>query len=139
MLNSDDTFFDNDAIAKITSVFQSQLNIDCVYCNLIFVNKANNIVRKWKSKPFQSGLFAKSWTPAHPTFYCRKVLYEKFGLYKTNYKIAADLDFMLRLLEIHKVNSFYLPETIVKMSMGGNKYPGLKKHHNNYKRVTTCF
>jgi len=71
-------------------------------------------------------LFARSWSPAHPAFYCRKEVFEKYGLYKTNYKIAADVEFMLRVMELNRINSYFLDETLVRFSVGGASTKGLK-------------
>ncbi|MCF6359030.1 MAG: glycosyltransferase, partial [Draconibacterium sp.] len=125
-LNSDDTFYNNEVIEKVAGVFENHPEIDCLYGNLIFIDEENKLVRKWQSKPFISGLFAKSWTPAHPTFYCRKEVFEKYGLYKTHYKIAADVEFMFRMLELNKLKSYFLNETIVSMAIGGISTQGLK-------------
>jgi glycosyltransferase involved in cell wall biosynthesis len=126
MLNSDDSFYDASTLKKIVAVFEQHPEVQCVYGNLILVNKEQKVIRSVKSKPFQPGLFAKSWTPAHPTFYCRRELYEDFGLYKTNYKIAGDAELMLRFLEVKKVKSFYLDEVLVTMSSGGVSNRGIK-------------
>lgn len=125
-LNSDDTFFDTTALEKVAAVFSNYPEIDCLYGNLIFVNEERKVVRRWKSKAFTPGLFSKSWTPAHPTFYCRREVFERFGLYKTDYKIAADVEFMLRVLEVGKAKSHFLDEVLVSMSLGGVSTSGLK-------------
>lgn len=125
-LNSDDTLINDQVITKIAEIFLKKPEIDCVYGNLVFVNSDGKVVRKWQSRPYKPGLFAQSWTPAHPTFYCRREVFEKYGLYKTDYKIAADVEFMLRVLELHKIKSYFLDETLVSMSMGGVSTQGLK-------------
>ncbi len=125
-LNSDDTLFNNQVLEKVANTFIQNPEIECLYGNLVFVNEDDKVVRKWQSKPFESGFFEKSWSPAHPTFYCRKEVFEKYGLYKTNYKIAADVEFMFRIMELNKVKSFFLDENIVKMSIGGVSTQGVK-------------
>lgn len=125
-LNSDDTFYDNRVLEKVAKVFSENDDVDCLYGNLIFVGKNNKIIRRWKSRPFTAGLFQKSWSPAHPTFYCRREVFDKFGLYKSDYKIAGDVEFMLRVMEVGKINSYYLDEILVKMSVGGVSTEGLK-------------
>ncbi len=126
MLNSDDAFYDDHALKKVVEVFEQYPEVQCVYGNLIMVDNEDNVIRSWKSRSFCPGLFSKSWTPAHPTFYCRKEMYEQYGLYKTDYKIAADAELMLRLLEVKKVSSYYLDEILVSMRSGGVSNRGLK-------------
>jgi glycosyltransferase involved in cell wall biosynthesis len=142
-LNSDDRLYNNDTINQIVTEFN--FNIDCVYGDLIFVNSNNKIVRKWKSRKFKSGLFRYSWTPAHPTFYCKKSVYDSLGYYREDFSIAADGDLMFRFLEVHKIASCYLNQTLVEMKIGGVSTHSLKSkfiitreifttfHDNNYK------
>ena len=133
-LNSDDAFYDDTALLDIETVFEKQ-HVDCCYGNLIFVNSDGKIVRNWISKEYRKGLFQKSWTPAHPTFYCKKKIYEKFGKYRLDYKIAADVDLMFRFLEINMISSFFLNRYIVKMSNGGVSTQGLKSTYIITKEV----
>lgn len=117
-LNSDDVFSSTSTIKKIVNAFNLNKNIMCCYGNLLYI-KNNKITRTWKSRPFEFGLFEKSWTPAHPTFYCKKSVFTKIGQFKTDYKIAADVEFMLRALEIKKLKSYFIDDFLVKMSAGG--------------------
>jgi glycosyltransferase involved in cell wall biosynthesis len=126
VLNSDDFFFNSHVIKKIVDTFQSMQEINCVYGNLIYIDKYSKVKRVWHSIDFSPGLFDKSWTPAHPTFYCRRVVYDELGNYKSDYKIAADVDFMFRALEIKRYRSFHLNEYLVKMLIGGASNQGLK-------------
>ena len=64
--------------------------------------------------------------PAHPTFYCRRSVYEKLGLYDDSFKIAGDFELMLRFLEKHNIRSKYIPHTLVNMKVGGASNNGLK-------------
>ncbi len=55
------------------------------------------------------------WMPPHPTLFVKKSVFEKYGLYETSFKIAADYDMILRLFYKHKITSSlftinYLPD-----------------------------
>jgi glycosyltransferase involved in cell wall biosynthesis len=119
ILNSNDRFYDTNSLDKIVKIFQDNHTIDCVYGNLIFVNNEGQIKRKWQSRPFIKGLFEKSWTPAHPTFYCRKKVYDKQGFYKINYRIASDVEFMFRAIELNNFKSYHINEYLIEMNLGG--------------------
>jgi len=126
ILNSDDFYFDTDVLSVIAESFKKH-NFDCLYANLKYIDKeTGKVTRDWKSRSFEKGLFEKSWTPAHPTFYCRKSVYEKYGLYRTDFKIAADVELMYRYLEINDVKSYYLDKYLVSMRRGGISNNGLK-------------
>ena len=88
---------------------------------MIFLN-----IRYWKSNKFIQGSFSKGWCPPHPTFFCKRSVYERFGNFNLNYKIASDVELMMRFLEVNKINIRYIPEILVKMRMGGISNKSLK-------------
>ena len=57
--------------------------------------------------------------PAHPSFYVKRELFEKFGYYKTDYKIAADFELLLSFFYINKIKYKYLELPFVSMRTGG--------------------
>ena len=116
-LNSDDVFFNEDSLGLIYESFDDKT--DCVFGDLIYTDSKNKLKRIWKSRPFSNGLFKNGWMPAHPTFYCKKSIYEKHGLYNESYKIAGDFELMMRFLEKNKIRSKYIPKNIVNMRVGG--------------------
>ncbi len=63
--------------------------------------------------------------PGHPTLYLRREVYERFGGYKTDYKISADYEFMVRILYDGKVKLSYLPEILIFMTYGGTSNKSL--------------
>ena len=106
ILNSDDYYANNNILANISNSFKGN-GCDCIYGNLKYINReSGSITRIWKSRTFTKGLFEKSWTPAHPTFYCKKSIYDKYGLYRTDFKIAADVELMFRFLEKYSISSY---------------------------------
>ena len=68
-------------------------NIDCVFGDLVYTNSQNKITRIWKGSKFTKGSFKKSWMPAHPTFYCKRNIYNKYGFYDESFRIAGDFEF----------------------------------------------
>ena len=120
ILNSDDYYADSEVLSAVAAAFEDS-DVDCVFGDLDYVDaeETNRVVRAWRSKPYEPGAFRRGWHPAHPSFFVRHSVYERFGLFDTNLKIAADYEFMLRVLEREQLSSVYLPEVIVKMRMGG--------------------
>jgi len=118
-LNSDDFFYDDKVINNIVDQFTD--NIDCIFGNVVFVKPANldKYIRLYSSKNFKISQFKLGQMPAHPSFYARSVVYKNVGNFKTNYKIAADFDFLLRVLVTHKYQFKYLNFIFVKMRIGG--------------------
>jgi len=128
-LNSDDFFADDDVINCINRAF-TQHNTDVVYGNLDYIDLKGNIKRIWKAGRYVNSLFNWGWMPPHPTFYCKKELFEKFGAYNLQYGTAADYELMVRFIHKHKVSVYYINKTIIKMSVGGVSN---KAYINRYK------
>ena len=120
ILNSDDFYFDATVISKVAAAFENQA-IDAVFGDLIFVdpNNLKKTVRTYSSAKWNPSKFAKGFMPAHPTFFVRRKYYERFGVFKTDYKIAADYELLIRFLYVNKLRYQYLPVTMVKMRKGG--------------------
>ena len=116
-LNSDDIFHDENSLKTILDSFDD--DTDCVFGDLVYTNDKNQTKRIWRGSPYKKGAFKKGWMPAHPTFYCKKSVYEKCGFYKDEYKIAGDFELMLRFLEKYNIKSKYISKTIVNMKLGG--------------------
>ena len=123
-LNSDDTFYDKNSLQHIVDAFDD--NTACVFGDLIYTDINEEVKRVWKGSAFKKGAFNKGWMPAHPTFYCRRSVYEKLGLYDDRFRIAGDFELMLRFLEKHNIRSKYIPKTLVNMKVGGASNNGLK-------------
>ncbi len=126
IINSDDYFYDNSVLSDIVVQFENK-DIDCLYGNMVYIEpKTKRVVRYWKSRSFKQGLFEKSWSPGHATFYCKKDIYNKFGLYRTDFKIASDVELMYRFIQKHRIKSQYLNRYMVVMRRGGISNRGLK-------------
>lgn len=124
LLHSDDVFASSDVLRQIHSVF-IETKCDGVYGDLNFI-KNGRISRKWVSKKFNSYILNKGWMPPHPTLFLKKEVFEKHGLYDTNFKIAADYDFILRIFKDESLKFEYLPMVITNMSIGGVSTSGFK-------------
>lgn len=138
ILNSDDTFHSDESLMKIAGAFIEN-DPDCTFGNLNYLNTNGVVTRKWRSKSYEQGIFEKSWTPAHPTFYCKRIIYEKFGLYKTDYEIAADVELMFRLLEVNKIKSYFIDEVLIDMLEGGVSNSGLSSTFTIIKEMRRAF
>ncbi|MGK0366737.1 MAG: glycosyltransferase involved in cell wall biosynthesis [Saprospiraceae bacterium] len=141
ILNSDDYYTDNSIITKVVSAFKTN-DTDSVYGDLQYVDKDNTdkIIRNWVSGEFKSSNLTKGWMPPHPTFFVKKGVYEKSGKFNLDFKIGADVEFILRTLGKDKISTNYIPEVLVKMRTGGesnrslkNRMQLLKEYHKAYK------
>lgn len=119
ILNSDDAFFDDDVICNISKAFTQNNNLDSIIGDIVFIKNNEQVHRKYTASNWNPKKFAWGMMPPHPTFYCKKSIFEKFGFYRTDFKIAADYELMMRFLLVKKITYKYLPMVFVKMSLGG--------------------
>jgi glycosyltransferase involved in cell wall biosynthesis len=135
ILHSDDVYASFSILNHVSEIFNNT-HCDGVYGNLDFI-KNGKIYRKWFSKKFSPNLLKNGWMPPHPTLFLKKEVFEKHGLYDTNFKIAADYDFILRIFKDSSLKIEYLPITITNMSIGGVSTSGfrnlIRKSFEDYK------
>ncbi len=119
-LNADDVYMHPEVLAKVAATMADP-TLDACYADLVYVDRlqTNNVVRHWTSQDYVPGLFEKGWMPAHPTFFVRKSVYEKFGGFNLHYRLQADFELALRFMCIHDIQTRYVPEIWVRMRMGG--------------------
>jgi len=119
-LNGDDVYADETIIRQMVELMQSK-SLDAVYGDLVYIasNNSNRVVRFWKAGEYKRGAFYHGWVVPHPTFFCRKQIFERYGYFNNKLKVAADFELMLRFIEKHQIKVAYLPKVIVKMRTGG--------------------
>jgi glycosyltransferase involved in cell wall biosynthesis len=128
-LNSDDIYVDRDVLGKVLREFERE-DVDSVYADLVYIAQKNpdKIVRYYRAHNFNPRMFAYGWMPPHPTFFVKRNCYERFGLFRTDYTIAADYELLARFIGKHTITYQYLPEIIVKMRTGGRSTKNLKSN-----------
>ena len=109
-----DQFAGNDVISKMVAVMEKE-GTDGVHGDLNYMD-GEKVVRKWRQG---QGNIRSGWMPGHPTLYLKKEVYEKYGVYKTDYRISADYEYMIRILKDGEVKLSYIPEVLIKMAHGG--------------------
>lgn len=109
-----DQYAGPDVISKMVTIMEKE-GTDGVHGDLYYM-EGDKVVRYWHQG---QGNIRFGWMPGHPTLYLRKSVYDKYGLYKTDYRISADYEFMIRILKDDKVKLSYLPEVLIYMSYGG--------------------
>ena len=119
-LNGDDVYAEKSIVSRMAEFIESK-DLDAAYGDLIYVNNRNtdHVKRFWQPGPYKKGAFYHGWVIPHPTFFCRKEIFEKHGYFNDKMQIAADFELMLRFIEKYRITVGYLPEVIVKMRTGG--------------------
>ena len=129
ILNSDD-FYTSDNVVEILARTLEETGSDAVYGDIHFIDDRDlcRCVRYYSSKGFRRWKMRLGWMPAHPSFYCRKAIYEKYGNFDTSYKIGADFENLLRFIFVHRIQIVYVPIDCVTMRTGGASTQGFKSH-----------
>jgi glycosyltransferase involved in cell wall biosynthesis len=130
IINSDDFYHRNDIFRIVNDSFLTNPVIQAIYGDVRFVNPDNleKTVRYYSSKSFSPSKFKWGWMPAHPSFFTYRENFEKYGLYRTDYHIAADYELLMRFLNTNKLPSMYVPVDFMKMRTGGRSTSGIKSN-----------
>ncbi|MGG9972130.1 glycosyltransferase family 2 protein [Ferruginibacter sp. SUN002] len=135
ILNSDDILASTDVMSSIVNAFQ-QNNVESIFGDLAYVEQMDTqkIHRFWKGDVYKRSRFKFGWMPAHPTFYVKRSVVEKFGGYESHFYTAADYEFMARYLFKNHVSAHYLPKLLVRMRIGGMSNNNLKSRFRANRR-----
>ena len=136
ILNSDDSFYDEKVIEKVAKTFEDY-DMDAVFGDVQFVDpvKTSKVIRYFSSKHFNTSKFRFGFMPAHPSFYVKRELFEKLGCYKTDYKIAADFELLVRFLMVNQVRYKYLEMPFVSMRTGGVSNKTVRSNYTLNKEI----
>ena len=137
ILHADDFYAATNVLQRVSEVFQNP-SVDACYGDLTYVserrvargawrdnstteilNSEFGVVRYWRSGAYAPRKFYWGWMPPHPTFFVRRTVYEKYGLFNLDLRTAADYELMLRFLLKQQIACCYIPETLVHMRVGG--------------------
>ncbi|MCQ2238671.1 MAG: glycosyltransferase [Bacteroidaceae bacterium] len=135
ILNSDDFYTSDDVLACVAKEFEEDPDLEAVYGDIHFVKSENltKCTRYYSSKFFRPWLLRFGFMPAHPSFYVRREVYEKYGLYDLQFRTSSDFEWMVRLFAQYHIRAKYLPMDFVTMRDGGESTAGIeaKRKVNN--------
>lgn len=127
ILNSDDFYTSANVLERLAKALEEP-GIDAVYGDVHYVagNNLSHCLRYYSSRVFAPWTMRFGLMPAHPSFYCRKSLYDECGTFDTRYKVAADFELLLRLLYLRQTRTKYLHMDCVTMREGGASNASIK-------------
>lgn len=128
IIHSDDFYIDNYVVQRVVDEFKTK-KVFAVFADLLFIkgNDRKKVLRYYSAKKFKIEKLKYGFMPPHPTLFIKKEVYEKHGLYKTDYKIAADFEIFVRFLLVNKITFSYINLPLVKMRVGGISSGGIKR------------
>ncbi|MCM1522577.1 MAG: glycosyltransferase [Muribaculaceae bacterium] len=126
-LNSDDFFTSCHVLSMVSEGIDG---VDAIYGDIHYVHPSNlsKCVRYYSSAYFRPWMMRMGFMPAHPSFYCRREVYERHGMFDPDFHVAADFELMLRLIFLNHISYRYLPFDMVTMRTGGLSNSGFRSH-----------
>lgn len=139
IINSDDFFHRDDTFSLIAKAFEDK-TLDGIYADERDVKPDNLEVnsRYCIANYFKPWMFRIGLMPSHATFYAKRCLFEKYGYYKIDYKIAADLELMIRFIYVHKIVTKYLPVPLLTFRVGGVSSVLRNRNLNTIEQIRAC-
>lgn len=119
-LNADDFYASDHVLADVLEAIQRE-DLDAAYGDVAFVRPEDRtrVVRRYRSDRFSPERLAWGWMPAHPALFLHRRVFDRFGPFRTDYRIAGDFEFVARAFKCGSLRSRYLPEVFVYMRTGG--------------------
>jgi len=119
-LNADDVYADNGVLERVSAIMAKD-GLDALLGDAEFVSpdKPDQPVRRYRSERFRPERIAWGWMPAHPALFLRRRVYESYGHFRTDYRIAGDFEYCARIFHSKTLVYRSLPETLVRMRTGG--------------------
>lgn len=127
ILNSDDTFLDENIISSIVKFHESN-NINASIGNIIQHDIQGKTKRVYSSKNWNPKKLKIGFMPPHPSIFIKKTIYEKYGVFKTDYQIGADYEIITRFFLKNNISWKYSGITTTAMLIGGVSSSGIKSY-----------
>lgn len=126
-LNADDMYAANDVLERIESIMQQE-ELDAVFGDVEFVHpsRLDKPIRRYRSERFHPDRIASGWMPAHPALFLKRDIFELYGKFKTDYRIAGDFEYVARVFHSTGIVYRHLPEVLVRMRTGGISTSGIR-------------
>ena len=124
-LNSDDFYKNEGVLERVLSVMQQE-QLDALYGDAEFFSPGHHdiVVRRYNSRRFTAERLGWGWMPAHSALFVRRYLFQRYGTFQEDYRIAGDFEFVARVFKHRDLRHRHLPETLVQMQLGGASTSG---------------
>lgn len=119
-LNADDQYASNSVLSRVATLMHQE-QLDALMGDVGFFHEADpqRMVRRYRSNHFTAARLAWGWMPAHPALFLSRTVVQRVGRFKTDYRIAGDYEFIVRVFHGQEVRYRHLPEVLVNMQTGG--------------------
>ncbi len=119
-LNSDDFFSSDDVLSKVAEAFATT-RAPVVFGDLVFVDSLDlkKVARYYSVPGFKPWWLRFGIMPPHTATFLRREIFEKYGNFQVDYRIAADYEYFVRICWKHGVEYQHIPLLVNRMRSGG--------------------
>lgn len=119
-LNADDVYTDTSVLERVSALMEAE-KLDALFGDAEFVSptRPDQPLRRYRSERFSPERIAWGWMPAHPALFLKRGVYERFGKFRTDYRIAGDFELVARMFHGGTLTYRHMPEVLVRMRTGG--------------------
>lgn len=135
ILHSDDKYCNKHVVLNVMKHMEKEKSEFCFSDAVIVDSSSGRIMRYYMAHYFKKWMFIIGWMPPHPACFIERSLFDEFGLYSTNYKIAGDFDLLLKIFYGREIRWSYLDQVTVKMSTGGVSNSGWRSKKLVYSEI----
>lgn len=141
ILNSDDFYKNLNVLNDVATAFNNDA-VDVCYGDIEYIDRfdTKKVVRRWVAGEYNKNKLNSGWIMPHPALFVKKSMYDKFGLFNLDFRIAADYELMLRFLlkgiKVKYINNFFV--SMREGGFSGQSYKQRKKGWEELKRAWTA-
>ncbi|MHB1145457.1 MAG: glycosyltransferase family 2 protein [Thiobacillus sp.] len=119
-LNADDVYAHQNVLATVVEIMKRE-HLDALFGDVEFFRPENQArtLRRYSSARFRPDRIAWGWMPAHPALFVRREVFQRVGVFRADYRIAGDFEFVARAFGKNTLRYRHLPEVLVRMRTGG--------------------
>lgn len=111
IINSDD-YYESTAIEKVVNQYcKGCEQVIYGYCNILHSNNPIKICKDSHKNLYRNMI-------PHPACFVTREVYQRYGLFRTVFKIAGDYEFMVRIYN-KNVEFIHIPEVLANFRLGG--------------------
>lgn len=133
LLHGADRYTSERVLRFISEQYSSHPGTGIFYGDVVYSTPTGKYTRYYSGADFSTASLKWGFLFPHPSMYVHRSIYERYGLYNTDYSNAADFEWLVRTLLKNGENALYLPVCVVNMSTGGQS---AKWRHRVSKNIT---
>lgn len=134
IINSDD-WYEPDAVGRIVECFISG-EAEVVYGRVCFVDE-KGICTYSRRRPLDSIWYLAGGIP-HPSVFVKHCVYEKYGVFDTDYRVAADYELLLRFYT-KRVQFEFVDAVISNFRLGGFSSRNYLEGNEEARRISLSY